>query len=214
MLQTVCWVVIPDTALQVVCTIHQPSSDICSLFDDTMLLSGTGRCLLDLPSVRIYLLQCGFAPDHKKGCARKAGPLKHYQMCKISCCTQVERCCTMAHGRRRRHTWQLPALGEQTEQDNSTCTALYMCGFDNRCKCIETISSTRCCKWRIVDGMGHVITYGMCRRPLQRNLAEHLLWLAKDRAVAVPTLAKLHSLSWKVHSALEEVGPSVAAQLI
>ena len=27
-------------ALQVVCTIHQPSSDICSLFDDAMLLSG------------------------------------------------------------------------------------------------------------------------------------------------------------------------------
>ena len=45
----------------------------------------------------------------------------------------------------------------------------------------------------------------MCRRPLQRNLAEHLLWLAKDRAHAVPNLAKLHTLSWKVHSALEEV---------
>ena len=26
--------------MQVVCTIHQPSSDICSLFDDAMLLSG------------------------------------------------------------------------------------------------------------------------------------------------------------------------------
>ena len=45
----------------------------------------------------------------------------------------------------------------------------------------------------------------VCRRPLQRNLAEHLLWLAKDRAHAVPNLAKLHTLSWKVHSALEEV---------
>ena len=30
-------------ALQVVCTIHQPSSDICSLFDDAMLLSGEYR---------------------------------------------------------------------------------------------------------------------------------------------------------------------------
>ena len=29
-----------ELALQVVCTIHQPSSDICSLFDDAMLLSG------------------------------------------------------------------------------------------------------------------------------------------------------------------------------
>ena len=46
---------------------------------------------------------------------------------------------------------------------------------------------------------------GVCRRPLERSLAEHLLWLAKDRAVAVPQLAKLHTLSWKVHSALEEV---------
>lgn len=26
--------------MQVVCTIHQPSTDICSLFDDAMLLSG------------------------------------------------------------------------------------------------------------------------------------------------------------------------------
>ena len=31
-------------ALQVVCTIHQPSSDICSLFDDAMLLSGVRMC--------------------------------------------------------------------------------------------------------------------------------------------------------------------------
>ena len=62
----------------------------------------------------------------------------------------------------------------------------------------------RCCGASLADGMR--------RRPLQRNLAEHLLWLAKDRAVAVPTLAKLHSLSWKVHSALEEVRPSAAAE--
>ena len=47
----------------------------------------------------------------------------------------------------------------------------------------------------------------LCRRPLQRSLAEHFLWLAKDRGMAVPNLARLHTLSWRVHSALEEVQP-------
>ncbi|CAL5229378.1 g12692 [Coccomyxa viridis] len=89
--------------ITVVCTIHQPSSDICSLFDDAMLLSG-GKMLYN-------------------------------------------------------GSW------EEAE------TYMAIAGFG---------------------------------RPLQRNLAEHLLWLAKDRAHAVPNLAKLHTLSWKVHSALEE----------
>lgn len=51
-------------APQVVCTIHQPSFDICSLFDDAMLLSG-GKMLYNGPwqEAETYMAVAGF------GCA-------------------------------------------------------------------------------------------------------------------------------------------------
>lgn len=62
-----------------VCTIHQPSSDICSLFDDAMLLSG-GKMLYNGPwqEAETYMAVAGF------GCA--SGPLHMTRQLYRKCC--------------------------------------------------------------------------------------------------------------------------------
>ncbi len=48
--------------MQVVCTIHQPSTDICSLFDDAMLLSGEDFVQKGLCALRV--LTCGLVSPY------------------------------------------------------------------------------------------------------------------------------------------------------